>query len=107
MNARQLATDMLKAAQTALKAHTDDAHPYLKMETKKLAETAQLIADDFAAGDITPKQAKILVKMQADASASVLTAIDTIGRIAAQDAINAALKILKTTVNSAVGIALL
>jgi hypothetical protein len=45
--------------------------------------------------------------MQANASQSVLTAVETVGMIAAQDAINAALQVLTQVVNSAVGFALL
>jgi hypothetical protein len=107
MNVKTLAASMLQAAQTALKSHTELSHPYLKLETAKLAATAELIVTDFAAGNINSKQAKILVKMQADASQSVLTTLDTIGRIAAQDAINAALRVMKTAVNAAAGLALL
>ena len=45
--------------------------------------------------------------MQGNAAAAVLTAIETIGMIAAQDAINAALGVLKKAINTATGIALL
>jgi hypothetical protein len=45
--------------------------------------------------------------MQASASRAALTTIETIGLIAAQDAINAALKVLSAAVNKAVGIAIL
>jgi hypothetical protein len=43
--------------------------------------------------------AKILREMQASASRAALTMVETIGLIAAQDAINAALKVLSAAVN--------
>ena len=45
--------------------------------------------------------------MQANASQAVLTAVETVGMIAAQDAINAALDVLRAAVNASIGIALL
>lgn len=60
-----------------------------------------------ATGELTDAQANILLKMQANASQAVLTAVETVGMIAAQDAINAALDVLRGAVNASIGIALL
>lgn len=107
LDATVLFKSIVAAMQGKLTQHWALAGPYAETEAKKMAATAQLIVRGAANGDINPKQAKILVRMQANASQAVLTAIATIGMIAAQDAINAALKVLKTAVNTATGIALL
>jgi hypothetical protein len=102
-----VAKAMLAAGKGSLKDHWAAARPYAESEFRKLAETGEMIVAGVADGSINRKQAKILVQMQAGASRSVLTAIETIGVIAAQDAVNAALAVLKGAVNTAAGIALL
>lgn len=107
VNTAALGQDILNAMRGALSGHWQAARPYVETEARKLAETAAFIARGRVNGDINDAQAKILVQMQANASQAVLTAVETIGMIAAQDAINAALNVLRTAVNSAVGVALL
>ena len=94
---------MLKAIQGKLLGHWNVVRPFAETETKKLAETALQIELGKADGTLSAVQAKILLAMQANASQAVLTAVETVGMIAAQDAINAAIDVLKTAVNKAVG----
>jgi replicative superfamily II helicase len=103
----KLAAAMLRAAQGKLQAHWNDVRPFAQTEMKKLAETALQIQLGQADGSLTKEQAEILLAMQANASQAVLTALETVGMIAAQDAINAAIDVLKDAVNNAVGIAFL
>ena len=84
-----------------------EVRPFAETEMRKLAETAVLIQLGQSDGSIDKETAEILVAMQANASRAVLTAIETVGMIAAQDAINAAIDVLKAAVNKAVGIAFL
>jgi hypothetical protein len=104
LNTTQLTRDMLDAVQTVLKAHWKDTKPFAEAEVKKLAITATQIAAGQLAGTLNKAQAKILVRMQGNASQAVLTSIETIGMIAAQDAINAAVAVLRGAVNSAIGV---
>jgi hypothetical protein len=99
--------DALAAATAALKLHVNHVHPFLEAEARKLAETGRQIAQGVAVGDINEAQAKILLRMQGNASQAVLTTVETITMIAAQDAINAALGVVRTAVNKAIGIAIL
>jgi hypothetical protein len=107
INTTDLASEIVAAMQGALTGHWQLARPYAEAEAHKFAETAKLIASGTASGEINPKQAKILVRMQGNASQAVLTAIETIGMIAAQDAINAAINVLKKAVNTAAGLTVL
>src|SRR4029077_10835276 len=102
-----LSKTMLAAAEQVLKAHWNDVRPFAESEMQKLALTAAQIEAGRTAGSLSDAQVKILLRMQANASQSVLTAVETVGMIAAQDAINAALQVLTQVVNSAVGFALL
>jgi hypothetical protein len=98
---------MLAAAEKVLKVHWNDVRPFAETEMQKLALTAAQIEAGRREGSLSVAQVKILLRMQANASQSVLTAVETVGMIAAQDAINAALQVLTQAVNSAVGFALL
>ncbi len=102
-----LAGQMLAAAKVPLLGHWKAVGPFAESEMKKLAETALLIQLGRADKSISKAQAKILVQMQANASQAVLTAVETVGMIAAQDAINAAIGVLRTALNKAIGVALL
>ena len=104
---KAVGTGALTAALAALKGHANKAHPFLVAEANKMAETGRQIVEGVAKGDINAAQAKILLRMQENASQSVLTTVETIGMIAAQDAINAALGVVRGAVNKALGIALL
>jgi hypothetical protein len=107
LNAEQLTNDMLEAVKPALQAHWSKAAPYATAEAQKLAICAVQIEAGYKSGELTAEEAGILRDMQASASRAALTTIETIGLIAAQDAINAALKVLSAAVNKAVGIAIL
>jgi hypothetical protein len=115
---------MIEAAAGAAKIHWNDFRTYAEQELKRLAEAgAWLEADyiaDVAAAERQQKAAnreklKRKAKLRAElafdslrlASEGVVTAAKADAKIAAQDAINAALAVLRTAVNKSVGIALL
>jgi len=98
---------MLAAVKQVLQLHWNDVRPFAETEMQKLAATAVLIETSQADRTMNKAQAEILLSMQANASQAVLTAVETVGMIAAQDAINAAIQILTTAVNKAVGFAIL
>jgi hypothetical protein len=102
-----LAKAMLVAVEKVLKVHWNDVRPFAEAEVQKLAVTAAQIEAGRMAGSLSDEQAKILVRMQANASQAVLTTVETVGMIAAQDAINAALQVLAQAVNTAAGFAIL
>jgi hypothetical protein len=107
LNVEQLGMDMLNAIKPILQAHWAKVAPYATAEAKKLAICAAQIEAGYLAGEIDADTAKILRDMQASAARSALTTVQTIGLIAAQDAINAALKVLTGAVNKAIGLAIL
>ena len=102
-----LVQNMLAAVKQVLQLHWSDVRSFAETEMQKLAATAVLIETGQADDTISAAQAQILLSMQANASQAVLTSIETVGMIAAQDAINAAIQVLTTAVNKAVGFAIL
>ena len=103
----KLASDMLNAALPILKKSTDDAGSFAKLEFTKIAQTIASIGEQLAAGQINAQQAGLLLDMQTLASRNVLLTIEGLGLLAAEEAINAALAVVKTAVNTALGIALI
>lgn len=80
---------------------------FLKYETEKLAITLRMIIEASVSGDITKKEASILLNQQKVAISAVLTAAEGMTAVAVQAAINAALKVVKDFVNSQIGFPLL
>ena len=98
---------MLGAAAGVLDPKWPAARAFAESEFRKTTENLDLIARLFADGEIDEQQARLLFDLQRSASRTVLLSLQGIGLIAADEAINAALGVLKGTVNAALGFALI
>jgi hypothetical protein len=98
---------MLAAARIAAGAHWNDVRDYLKNEFEQAAEEGRTIALEVAAGSKLPEQAKIEGQSITDSLQDVRLALTVDAKAAAQDAINAALDVLRAAVNSAAKVAIL
>jgi hypothetical protein len=124
MNFEDTLKKMIEAGAAAAEIHWNDFSTYAEQEFKKLAEAgASLEADyiaDVAAAELQQNAAnrdelKSKAKLRAElgfdslrlASEGVVTVAKADAKIAAQDAINAAIGVLKDAINQSVGIALL
>jgi hypothetical protein len=124
MNFEDTLKKMIEAAAAAAKVHWNDFRTFAEQEFKRLAEAGvQLDADytaDIAAAELERAATKRdKLKQQATlraqlafqnlrlASEGVVTATKADAKIAAQDAINAALEVLRAAINKSVGVALL
>lgn len=102
-----LAAQMLGAALPILKQGAQDIEAFAKTEFTKIAQTIVSVGEQLASGQINQDQAGLLLDMQKHASRSVLLTIEGLGILAVEQAINAALNVVKGAVNTALGIALL
>jgi hypothetical protein len=102
-----LLKQMLTAAQGTLGTKWPAARDYASSEFTKLLLEAQNIAILKTKGTINEQEATLLMGMQRNASRAVLLTIKGLGLIAAQQAIDAALSVVRTTINTALGFALL
>jgi endonuclease III len=98
---------MLSAALPILKKGADDAESFAKLEFTKLAQTIASVGEQVAAGQINQQQALLLLDMQKSASRNVLLALEGLGLVTVESAINTALSLVKTAVNTAVRFALI
>ena len=102
LDAGALAKQMLAAALPILKTHALDTESFASVEFKKIADTIVSIEEMQASGQINHDQAQLLFDMQKNSSRSVLLTIKGLALLAAEEAINAALDVVKVVVNAAV-----
>lgn len=99
----KLLKGMLEAASVVLKNHWPKAKDYAENEFRKLLLEAQHIAQLKDDAKITEQEATYLMDLQRNASRAVLLTIEGLGILAVEAAINAALAVVRDTINSAVG----
>ena len=102
LNAKALLQQMLAAAVPILTTHAKDAEAFASIEFKKIADTIVSIQVMLQAGQINDQQAGLLLEMQRSASRSVLLTLKGLSLLTAEEAINAALSVVRTVVNTAV-----
>ncbi|AXC14382.1 hypothetical protein ACPOL_5128 [Acidisarcina polymorpha] len=102
-----LASQMLGAALPILENDAGDAESFAKTEFLKIAQTLAGLEAQLKAGQINQQQAAILFDIQKNASRNVLLTLKGLALLAVEAAINAALGVVKTIVNTALGFALL
>lgn len=103
----QLAKDMFNAAFPILKQDAPEIEAFARGEFQKIAQQLLTIESEVVAGQITAEQAGILVEMQKSASRVVLLTAKGLSLLTVEKALNAALAVVKTAVNTAAGIAIL
>lgn len=97
----KLIQDMLDAAKGKLTNHWSEAKPYAEKEIKSFAETIKLVTELKVQGKISEEQAKLYIDIQKSSMRIVLLTIEGLGILAVEAAINAALDIIRSTVNTA------
>ena len=102
-----LAKAMVGAAKGSLGKKWPIIKEFMKAEAKKTAEQIASIERMRLSGEISQKEAQLLMDMQRNASKSVLLTVEGLGLLAAEAAINAAFGAVRTTVNKALGFALI
>ena len=103
LRASTLVKEMLAAARGEVAERWPEVRIYAEAEARKLAQTLVMIEKLKASGRITKKQADILLDMQKQTSRMVLLTIEGLGLLAAEAAVNAAMKSIRDAVNDAIG----
>jgi hypothetical protein len=104
---RKLAKKMFKAFESSLADKWPEVKDYAEAEAKKIAESLVMIEKLILSEQISEEQAKLHFQIQKNATRMVLLTIEGLGIIAVEQAINAALGVLKETVNTALDFTLL
>jgi len=101
MNFEDTLAKMLAAAKNATGTHWKDMSSYLENEFARAKDEAAVIAMEVAHRTKTPEQAKIELEAIEESLRDVRLAATVDVKAAAQDAINAALDVLRAAVNEA------
>lgn len=107
INVDELGKDIASAFFGALKPYQGDIQTYSDAEAKKFAQSIATIEGLFLAGEISEPEAKLHLDIQRAASRAVLCAVEGIGLLAAEAAINAALQVVRDAVNTSIGFPLI
>ena len=107
LDVTELSLKMLEAFKGELSEKWSDVSDYAEAESKKLAENFVMIEKLQRSEKITEEQAKLHHEIQRNASRSVLLTIEGLGLLAVEQAINAAMNVLKDSVNGALDFTLI
>ncbi len=107
LDANDLASKMFEAFKGKLSDKWPEVKDYAEAESKKLAENFIMIEKLKMSDEINEEQAKLHHEIQRNASRSVLLTVEGLGLVAVEQAINAAMGVLKETVNGALNFTLL
>lgn len=107
IDVEELLQNMLAAASGVLKKQWPKAKEYAESEFKKIGESIVFIEKQRALGKMTAEQARLHLELQKNASRAVLLTLEGLGILAVEASINAALAVIRETVNKALGFALL
>ena len=99
----KLSTDMLAAIKGPLTEHWKEAKPFAEKEIKSFAANLKLIEDLKAKGKITEEQARLSVDIQKSAMRISLLTVQGLALLAVEAAINAAIDMVRSTINTALG----
>ena len=103
INVQEILEQMLDAAKEVLENHWEEAKPFAQQELKSLAENLKLINQLKTQGKISEEQAKHYLEIHKSSVRIVLLTIEGLGILAVEATINAALDVIKSAVNTAIG----
>lgn len=98
-----LAKSMVSAAKDQLAEKWPEVRIYAESEARKLAQTLVMIEKLKLADKISKRQAELLLDMQKQTSRVVLLTIEGLSLLAAESAINAAIRSIRDAANDAIG----
>ncbi|MFQ2511071.1 hypothetical protein ACK31D_04120 [Aeromonas caviae] len=107
LNGEKLGNDIINALKESLSEKWPEIKAYGEAEGKKLAQTLIMIEALKVSGEINEEQAALHLEIQKNATRMVLLTFKGLGLLAVEAAINAALDVVKDSVNQAIGFSLI
>ena len=107
LNVQSLLQDMLQAAKASLKDKWPSVRDLATSSLKKIAQSLVEIEIMKQDGTITEDQARLMVSMDKNTFKIVMLTIEGLGLLAVESALNAALNVIRDTVYTAIGFAIL
>lgn len=100
LNYKSIAKDMIAAMETVVKDHISDIRELAEDELEDFAKRSVILTKKVRDGKLNKRQAEAILRIRRNAVETVLISIAGISVVAAQDAINAALGVLKGAIGS-------
>lgn len=107
LDVSQIRKDMIAAARGVFDQKWPEVKEYAEYELKDLARVLGRISSRHAQGKITEERAKSLIRAQIKSMEIVLLAVEGMGILMVEAAINAVIEAVRTTVNRSIGFPLL
>lgn len=102
-----ISKNMISAAKGVVENQWPATHVYFEDESKMYAQRLASVAKMYADGIISEKRAKSHIALQNEAWETSLLALNGLSQIIVEEALNAAIKVVRDAVNTAIGFALL
>lgn len=102
-----IAKDMIAAAKGVVDQRWPTTREYFESESKMYAQRLASVAKMYADGIISEKRAKEHIALQNEAWETTLLAVNGLSQILIEQALNAAIKVIRDAVNKTIGFALL
>lgn len=100
---KEIASEMLSASKDVLKKEWKQVAPIAEIHIKTIIHNLEQIAELKLNKKITEEQAKLHLTIQKESFKTILLSFEGIGIITAEKAINAALNVIRTSVNRTIG----
>ncbi len=94
---------MISASKAVLKKEWKQVAPIAEIHIKSMIHNLEQIAELKLNGKISEEQAKLHLTIQKESFKTILLSFEGIGIITAEKAINAALNVIRTSVNKTIG----
>lgn len=107
LNVTQIGDQMIGAVSSVLKGQAPSVLDAAKNEFQQIARQIVAIGEGIADGSIKPEAAPILLKMQKESWKGAIIEVTGLAEFVVENAINAALDVVKGSVNGALGLALI
>jgi hypothetical protein len=103
----QIGRDMIAAAAGVFSQRWPEIEEYADSELAEFAKTLGRITARYEAGKLGEENAKAMVRAQVKSMEIVFLAVEGMGILMVEGAINAAINVVRDTVNRGIGFALL
>ena len=107
MDVSELVSDMLIAARDVLGRRWPEAKGYAETAFVQIAEAILYIETQRALGKMSQEKARLHLDIQKNTSKTVMLTLEGLELVAVEAAINAALKVIKDTINKTLGFLLI
>ena len=107
LDTKQIAKEMIAAAAETFDKKWPAIKEYAEDEFKDFARVLGRISARYAAGKTSEENARAMVSAQIRSMEIVLLAVEGLGILMVEGAINSAVDVVRTTVNKAIGFTLL